>query len=346
VPQLRYIPDVLNGLLIILLAVQSIPAQQQRQNDRRTWYQAYADAQRDIQQKNWNGAIANIEAASRLGAPKPGRNILFVGDTYRDFNPDYYLGIAYLNLNRFEDADRAFERVKQAQLIAPRDSAYAEFTRQAAAAKDALEKQPTVQVADAGTTAGAPPDASPPLYPPAAPPIDQAVPPPQQSPIQQTPIQQTPSQTADNAGANANAAPVSDAPAGRGAPGAPNARPNPPVPNGTVAQPVAPTTPTPNPALPVKPELERAALVDFFSGQYETAADKLAAVTAAPNRSPRAFFYLACSRAAIALTGRAANAAAAIAEARASLALAGDPAQFAADRRLISPRIRQTLGLP
>ena len=108
---------------------------------RRTWYQAYADAQRNVQQKNWNAAIADIEAASRLGAPKPGRNILFYGDVYGNFIPDYYLGLAYLGLNRPDDADRAFERVKQAQLIAPRDNLYAEFTRQATTVKDLLAKQ-------------------------------------------------------------------------------------------------------------------------------------------------------------------------------------------------------------
>ena len=52
------------------------------------------------QQKNWTAAIADIEAASRLGAPKPGRNVFFYGDVYRDFNPDYYLGVAFLNLKR------------------------------------------------------------------------------------------------------------------------------------------------------------------------------------------------------------------------------------------------------
>jgi hypothetical protein len=84
--------------------------------------------------------------------------------------------------------------------------------------------------------------------------------------------------------------------------------------------------------------------VDFFSGQYETAANKLSALTATPNASPRAYFYLACSRAALALTGKA-DETTAIADALAQLALARDTGQFAADKSLISPRIKQKLGM-
>src|SRR6185436_12728310 len=104
-------------------------------NDTRTWYQAYGDAQRDVQQGRWQAAIDDVQAALRLGAPRPGRNVLFYGDVYRDFNPDYYLGVASLNLKQYDAADKAFERVRQANLIGARDADYNNFTRQAASAK-------------------------------------------------------------------------------------------------------------------------------------------------------------------------------------------------------------------
>ena len=329
---------MLGAFLAILLAIQSTPAQPR--SDTRTWYQAYADAQRNIQQRNWEAAIADIEAASRLGAPKPGRNILFYGDVYRDFNPDYYLGVAYLNLSRYDDANRAFDRVAQAQLIVARDTLYAEFTRQATTVRGALEKQAASQRAVADPTqSGAPPAATLPPAPP--PPVEVAanssvtqtsvVPPGTSQPEPYAPSAQTPTQTPIQQPPVAQAPPrnpVQPAPANRAAPSA-------------AAGVIPRATPS---ALPIPQVEERSALVDFFSGRYEIAANKLGALTTKPNASPRAYFYLACSRAALALTGKA-DATSTIANARAQLALAGDMGQFAADKSLISPRIQQTLGM-
>jgi hypothetical protein len=128
VPSWCYIAAVLTAILVALVTIQSPPAQQR--NDTRAWYQAYADAQRHIQQKNWASAVLDIETAIRRGAPRPGRRVHFYGDVYRDFNPDYYLGVAYVNLGRYAEADGAFERVRRAGLIGPRDPLYAEFVRQ------------------------------------------------------------------------------------------------------------------------------------------------------------------------------------------------------------------------
>ena len=102
--------------------------------------------------------------------------------------------------------------------------------------------------------------------------------------------------------------------------------------------------PNTGPLSPAALAAERSALVDFFTGQYQVAANKLSTLTAGPNASPRAYFYLACSRVALAFTGKA-DAATAIADARAQLALAGDTGQFALDKSLISPRIRLALGI-
>lgn len=91
-------------LLALFVAAQSAGQAPARRNDTRTWYQAYADGKRAFDQKNWQGAVDSLEAAKRARAPKPGRKIPFYGDVYDDYLPDYYLGIAYLNLRQFTQA--------------------------------------------------------------------------------------------------------------------------------------------------------------------------------------------------------------------------------------------------
>jgi hypothetical protein len=330
---------VLNVLLGVLLSVQSAAPQQR--NDTRTWYQAYADAQRNIQQKNWQAAIADVEAASRRGAPKPGRNVLFYGDVYRDFNPDYYLGIAYLNLQRYDEADRAFERVKQAQLIGARDSQYGEFTRQAASAKDLLEKQTAQRAADLAAANA-----------PANRPANAAENAPPQTQTQPTPVAPVPSVSPGNP---TNVLPGT----GDSAAQAPMNAPSPiqqrlqdalrpqnsyrPITSNNAARQNPPRASAGLSAAAAAAE-ERSALVEFYSGQYEAARTRLWALMDGGRISPRGYFYLACSRAALALTGKPDDDNV-IPEAQAQLKLAGDTNQFTADKRLISPRIRQALGI-
>jgi hypothetical protein len=334
---------VLHVLLGVLLSVESAAPQQR--NDTRTWYQAYADAQRNIQQKNWQAAIVDIETASRRGAPKPGRNVLFYGDVYRDFNPDYYLGIAYLNLQRFDEADRAFERVKQAQLIGARDSQYGEFTRQAAAAKDLLEKQTAQRTADlaaANAPANRPADAAG-----NAPP--QAQPPTTPTPTPVAPV------TPVSVGNPTNVLPGTGDPTAQAPMNAPSPiqqrLPDTPRPQNSYR-----SNPSNNAARQNPPRAsaglsaaaaaaeERSALVEFYSGRYEAARTRLWALMDGGRISPRGYFYLACSRAALALTGKPDDDNV-IPEAQAQLKLAGDTNQFNADKALISPRIRQALGI-
>src|SRR5262245_46307092 len=359
---LRYIAGVYVALFTLLIAIQSAPAQQS--NDRRTWYQAYADAQKDIQDKNWQKALADLTVAAQRGAPKPGRNVLFYGDVYRDYNPDYYFGIAYTNLQRFAEADAAFERVRQAQLINPRDATYAEFVRQTASAKDGLTK----------LAAAVRPNTSPPG------PVTQ--PPPVQNPTTQNaatqtgPAQtQTPAQTRPNippppvtqnaANVPNNVPPANNPPVGQNSNAAnatnaavagavrPAAQPpakvptprrtnplNRPIPQATAN--AAPIVPPPA-VLPPPVQDERAGVLQFFSGDYQGAAASLAAVTSASGASDRAHFYLACAQTALVLTGKAPRTS--LDAARAELALARDTGQFAADKRLISPRIAQELRM-
>ncbi|MEO7192405.1 MAG: hypothetical protein ABI051_15235 [Vicinamibacterales bacterium] len=320
---------MLNLVLGVLLLAQSAPAAPR--TDTRTWYQAYADAQRAVEQRNWAAAVANIEAASRAGAPKPGRNVLFYGDVYRDFNPDYYLGVAYLNLGRYDDADRAFERVKQAQLVAPKDSQYAELTRLATQAKGMVSKE-------AAALAAAAPGAKLPDPVVPAPSITASAPMAVPNASQAAPMGLPPASAAQYSSPQAGGSSSMQSKLAQAA--------NPKLPNrsgsnSAVAQSLGARPP--DMGQPAAGE-ERAALIDFFSGRYVEARNRLTKLTLTGRGSQRALFYLACSRAALALTGQP-DADNAIAEARVQLRQAGDLAQFAQDRPLISPRVRQALEM-
>src|SRR5262245_4772373 len=146
---------MLHVALALLLALQAANAQQRRA-DSRTWYQAYADGRRAVQQGNWQAAVDSLEASKRAGAPKPGRRIPFYGDVFDDYLPDYYLGIALTNLGRYADADRAFEAVRASGLVRPNDREYAQFDIQSKKAKAELSALASATPAPANpTNAGA-----------------------------------------------------------------------------------------------------------------------------------------------------------------------------------------------
>jgi hypothetical protein len=331
-----YSRTVFKCILVLLLAASVAEAQSR---DTRTWYQAYADAQQNIARRNWQGALNDLDAAERLNPPRPGRNINFYGDVYRDYNPDYYRGVALTNLKRFEEADQAFERVRQAQLIGPRDPLNTEFNLLSKNVKDAMG----ALAAERNRTA-----------PPVQPPPDTTI--------------------ATNLPAAPNAAPVrpteDNAPAAAPAPGNPPA-PS-PVPGSTVAVETRPVTPSQTgetqaaaakaleadrrnqntlnlgvigrdrrsaPAL----NAEREAIVRYFSGDYAAAYEGLRGVANTDAATPRTYLYFACAQAALVLTGR--SQPLLMAEARALVPRIGDPTALARDLALISPRIRAELGL-
>jgi hypothetical protein len=342
---------VIRVVFILLFAVQSAAAQSR---DTRTWYQAYSDAQRKIQQRNWEGALADLDAATRLGAPRPGRNINFYGDVYRDLNPDYYRGVALTNLKRFEEADQAFERVRQAGLIGTRDALYAEFNRLSASVKENVNTR--------AANASSPPGRSSPTTPDAGPGVNASRP----------PVGVNPSGI-EPAGVNAsgiNAAGINVAgvdPTVQGPPpnmAAANVDPAPaagkqPMPDPrTQAGAKAPApainrppnsrigTPTARPADPIAvsgARNERAAIVRYFSGDYSAAEAALRGIAGTDGATPRTYLYLACSQAALVLTGRSPRSM--LDDARVLVRQIGDTGPLSRDLALISPRIRQELGL-
>jgi hypothetical protein len=319
---------------------QRIPVQQpvqQSARDTRTWYQAYADAQRNIQQRNWQAALSDLDAAQRLGAPRPGRNVNFYGDVYRDYNPDYYRGLALMNLQRFDEADQSFERVRQANLITQRDALFAQFNRDAAAVKDIMQK---MAVAPAPPTATPPPSTTPST----SPPVTAGVEPPVGSGVNTGVLPPTAMPAPNyNPPSGGTQIPGGLSPDDRSAKAnLPSARRQPPSPY--VPATVGGKSPPPQPEPPQRQTGdERTAILRDFAGDDGGAAALLTQLAASPAASPRIFFYLACSRTALALTGGAAQDV--IAEARSQLARAGSPAQFQRDLAFISPRVQRQLGL-
>jgi hypothetical protein len=351
------------------------PASQSRP-DTRLWYQAYTDGTAAIQRKDWQAAVDSLEAAKRAH-PAVGRRVAFYGDIVRPFDPDYYLGTAYLNLKRFADADAAFQRVRDAKLIVPGDPEYTAFGRDASTAlfehqmadaetalkgKDygkaqqaaaiarnvgidsarvddltrrissaqAIAQTPQVGGTPASSSTNTPVQgsANAPLV---QGPVNAA---PLQGPVNAPPVQgpvNPPAQVAVNA-----------PPVGIGSPplasstGAAASVIRPPL--GTRTPPLAPRLKPP--AVPATPNDEQIAIETFLSGNYEAASRLLTAI-AQRTPSPRTHFYLACSDAALVLTGKANPAL--LKDARAELVQAGPLTQFTADERFVSPRILQTL---
>jgi hypothetical protein len=370
---------VATGLLLIFAALLpgSMAAQSasQPRADTRLWYQAYSDGTAAIQRKDWQAAVDSLEAAKRAH-PAVGRRVAFYGDIVRPFDPDYYLGTAYLNLKRFADADAAFQRVRGAKLIVPGDPEYSAFNRDATAAvfehqmanaeaalkgkdygtaqqaaaiarntgvdsarvDDLTRRISSAQAIAQAAPAGGPASSStntPVQGPVNAPPAQGPV----NAPSAQGPVNTPPAQGPVNVPPAQVA--VNVPPAGRGSPppasssgaAAPVSRP----PAATRTPPVAPPK---LPAGPARPNDEQIAIETFLSGDYE-AASRLWTAIAQRTPSPRTHFYLACSDAALVLTGKAGPAL--LKDARAELAQAGPLTQFTADERFVSPRILQTL---
>ena len=214
---------------------------------------------------------------------------------------------------------------------------YAEFQRQTAAVTAGLREIATVaqnnQAPPAGNTS--PPAAN---NPPASNNPPTAVPnpgpvaintPPANLPTQQVPPSTQPAVPPGNASATLpGRQPPSTVPTGP-ARGARNGAGN--------------STITPPVKGPVSPRAEEDAIRAYLSGQYDQAAALLNSSVQGPGATPRAFFYLACSRTALAILGQGSSAD--VDGAKQLLARAGNPAQFAEDRRYVSPRVLRMLGL-
>ena len=321
------------------------------QRGNQLWYQAYDAGVRDVRNSAWDSAVQNLLAAKQTG-PSPSRRVIFYGDRVDAFNPDYFLGVAYLNLRRFADADAAFERVRQANLIAANDSQFRVFQMQATTAKfelallqgaDFLARGDLAQAKQANDRAlalgidpsrardqerrlaeavriAATPQPSPqasPVPSPQPPPVIAELPSPQPAPVPQPapPIAQAPLPPVNQAPLPVTVPPV-----------------NPP------AQSTASNVPVPPRVVDL-----RTGIAAYLQGRYGDAATLLAPTASDPQGSVRGRFYLACSLAALVLSGERDEVE--LARAKAVLQLAGRLDQFVADRRVISPRVLVALGM-
>jgi hypothetical protein len=329
-------------VLAMVIALQSAaPPPAQQRADSRTWYQAYTDGRRAFEQGNWQAAIDSLEASTRAdGAPKPGRRVPFYGDVYDDYLPDYYLGLAYLNLKQYAAADRALDAMRASGVIGPSDREYAQLDQQSRAAKAALQaaNNPVQQQTPRTTAPGNAANTN------APPPVVTA---PRDSPNSNANAPATPVET--QAGNRVTVPPVAQGPAATNSratakPPAGSNGPGKALPNAPNIARQTRAAVTPGGARAISQADELAAVAAYFNGQYDEA-DRLLAAAASGGASPRALFYLTCSRAALIILGRGDRDA--FRQARQALTSAGGAATFAADRRYISPRVLQMIeGTP
>ena len=146
---------------VIVLAPPMMAAPRAQQEDRRSWYSAYDDGRRQIERREWNAAISSLQQAKRTG-PRPGRHVRYYGDRFGDYVPDYYLGIAYLNLHRLDEANEAFDSVLRSGLVKPGDEEYAGLLAFMRSARPPTPPDTPIPNSPPPTSApGAPPSAPP-----------------------------------------------------------------------------------------------------------------------------------------------------------------------------------------
>lgn len=320
------------------------------------WYDEYDRALKSIASKppDWKSAEAALLAARSRG-PAPGPRVMFPGEIYKPFIPDYYLGVVYLNTGRASEAETTFARVRAGNIIDQKDSLYRTFVDQAKtatytravsdakrliAAKDfagalkAIAEASDTRVNDSGAK-----DLREEL--------DVAMKPPVLPSGAGNPIY-TPNQ---NVGlGDRPPGPVTGPPAGGGGPptgntgtsGNTTSRPSGNTTGNTAGKRISGNA-TSSTGMADTDQLWATGLRAFLAGNYQAAADSLGAASNDPYAPPRVKIYLACANAALVLTGRADVALIETAKAQYN---AADPRANLReeDRRVISPRLLDLLN--
>jgi tetratricopeptide (TPR) repeat protein len=352
--------------LVVALSAQSSGAPSSQSSDQRTWYRAYDDAKKAIEQKNWTAAIASLEHAKRTQTP--GRNRPTYGANFLTFAPDFYLGVAYLNLGQFTEAHNAFERERKASVLQARDKEWRQFETDSARAAFEHELAQSLRQLNAADFRAAlasldrakahavgaelariekrrddivqaeaaqkSPAANPPRGTGAAAtptlPIGQGgVPELGKSTGLVVPTGPPPANTASTGRNTATTGGTTGAKAGTQKPETPRGTANP-------SQTFPGTPPiTPPPASPRDPE--EAGLTKFFSGDYKGAASDFRPLAERDYPLPSHQFYFACSLAAMYLSGQGGRAL--LEEGMTHFTNAGPKEQFKAALTYISPRI-------
>ena len=88
------------------------------------WYVAYEKGVEAVREGQWELAEMKLKAALRDG-PSQGRNVKAYGVRFIHFVPSYYLGVVYFNQQRFEASLEELERAASLGLVTESDSEYA-----------------------------------------------------------------------------------------------------------------------------------------------------------------------------------------------------------------------------
>lgn len=121
------------------------------------WYRTYDEGVQAAGKGDWATVEAKMQAAVDEAAKdgvKPGRNVRTFGMRFINFVPDYYLGLAYLNTGRAEQAREALQRVEQGKVLTTRDKEYAVLTQSITQANAALAASATPLPSPSQTATG------------------------------------------------------------------------------------------------------------------------------------------------------------------------------------------------
>jgi len=314
------------------------------------WYDSYDLAVKAIaaEPPDWKAAEAALLAARERG-PAQGPRVMFPGEIYKAFIPDYYLGVVYLNTGRASEAESAFGRVRTAKLIDQKDRLYAVFDRDARTATYNRASADAKQMIAGKDFAGA----------------EKAIGEASGTRVNDTVVKNL-REELDTAmkPANLNMGPGNpvappNASVGLGnPPPATTATPpatDPVVGGGSKTDPAgirdsvtrpskgSPSLPIANAAVVGADQLWAAGLRAFLAGDYRAAADTLGAASNDPYAPPRVTIYLACANAALVLTGGADQSLLTVAKTQYN-SVDVQANLTAEDRRVISPRLLAVLG--
>lgn len=324
-------------LTLVLWLVGAAPIEAQRADE---FDDLYREAIRHVQRSEWQPAEEKLLLAQKLGPPS-GPNVIRRGLLGRDdYFPEFYLGIVYLNTGRAAAAATQFQ-VARRRGVDPKDSEFRrlpEFEGRAAAileaeaAKKAAVPDPKQQFKAL---------------------MDQA----------QQALKDSRFEAADAAARQARALDVDNAAADGMVQSIARARGNARLQDELAKSPdlaglrrllteYADAGPAldevrrriaAGEALESRAKGERAAMIEFFAGNYQRSIAALQEAEKAMPLSARGTFYRACSLASLATRGKAVNQTQ-LREARRLYAIAAENAgQFAGDLRFISPRLLEVL---
>lgn len=95
-----------SGLFAVLLLAWNLAADAQS----RRWYEPYSRGREALAAQQWDAAIVSLTDAAQVADKCESRKLL-EGVHYEEYCPAYFLALAYAGAERFDDAERALERV-------------------------------------------------------------------------------------------------------------------------------------------------------------------------------------------------------------------------------------------